>query len=96
MSRLSDVQPERRHSDRPRRSEARGHRAHVFALPTRSRRAAGTGRHTGDNPPELVADIHTLDGPDADRLALQQARVIREVTAWLAHETTAHSPDRAA
>lgn len=93
---MNGAQPERRRPERPARSEPHAHRAEVIALPTRGRRAAGTGRHTGDDPPELVADIHTLDGPDADRLALQQARVIREVTAWLAHNTIAHTPDRAA
>lgn len=93
---MSGAQSEPSRPERPPRSEPHAHRAEVIALPTRGRRAARTGRHIGDDPPELVADIHTLDGPDADRLALQQARVIREVTAWLVHNTTADAPDRAA
>lgn len=76
---------EPRRPERSARTEPHAHRAEVTAFPSRRRRAAGTGRHTRDDPPELVADIHTHDGADADRLALQQARAIREVTEWLAH-----------
>lgn len=86
----------RRRPERPARSEPHAHGAEVTALPTRRRRAAGTGRHAGDDPPALVADIRTLDGPDADRLALQQARVIKEVTAWLADNAPGDAPGRAA
>ncbi|MHA6631147.1 hypothetical protein ACU61A_37415 [Pseudonocardia sichuanensis] len=86
----------RRRPERPARSEPHAQRAEVTALLTRRRRAAGTGRHAGDDPPALVADIHTLDGPDADRLALQQARVIKEVIAWLAYIAPRDAPDRAA
>ncbi len=93
---MNGAQPECRRPERPPLPEPPAHRAEVIAHPTRRRRAAGTGRHTGDDPAELVADIHRLDGPDADRLALQQARVIKEVTEWLVHNVPGHAPDRAA
>ncbi len=93
---MNGAQPESRRQERPAPPEPHAPRAEVIALPTRRRRAARTGRHIGDDPPELVADIHTLDGPDADRLLVQQARVIREVTAWMAHKAPEHTADRAA
>jgi hypothetical protein len=39
--------------------------------------------------PEVVFDIQLLDGLDGEALAHQQARVLREVTAWLAQNSSA-------
>lgn len=37
----------------------------------------------------MVFDVTLLDGPDGDALAHQQARVLKEVTAWLAQNSSA-------
>jgi hypothetical protein len=36
------------------------------------------------DPPEMVCEIHIVDGPDGERLARQQAEALWEVTQWLA------------
>jgi hypothetical protein len=61
-----------------------------------ARQASTVERRTSDEPPEIVPEIHSLHGLDGERLALQQARVITEVTEWLSHNRTEPGVDRAA
>ncbi|TDV41312.1 hypothetical protein CLV71_1202 [Actinophytocola oryzae] len=37
----------------------------------------------------MVFDVQLLDGPEGEALAQQQARVLREVTEWLAQNSSA-------
>jgi hypothetical protein len=46
--------------------------------------------------PDLVFEIHTAKGINADRLAIEQARVLWEVMQWLAQKNSASGQDRAA
>jgi hypothetical protein len=55
-----------------------------------------TGRLEPVPDPELVFDIQTIDGPDGQRLAEQQARVMREVIEWLARTRSERGRDNAA
>lgn len=80
-SQQHDSQPER---PSPGSGEGSGR---VVALSSRRKRVTATGRREPGEPPELVADIHTLEGPESERLALQQARVVGEVITWLTHTT---------
>ncbi len=84
----------RRPHDPPRQISGE-HHLQIASLPTR-RRSAAHGRHRDEDPPELVGEIHTLEGPDAERVALQQARVFREVTAWMARTPSSQERERAA
>ncbi|MGH3568814.1 MAG: hypothetical protein ACRDRH_22865 [Pseudonocardia sp.] len=68
----------------------------VVAFSSRRERVTATGCHEPGEPPELVAEIHTVEGPESERLALQQARVLGEVTTWLAHKTGSQERGRAA
>ncbi|WP_040925793.1 hypothetical protein [Saccharomonospora marina] len=60
------------------------------------RRDDATGRLAPDEPPELVAEIRTVEGIEAQRLAAEQARVLWEVTQWQARNKSAHGLDDAA
>lgn len=53
------------------------------------RRRTTTAQQFESETPEVVFDIQLLDGPDGQALALQQARVLREVTEWLAQNSSA-------
>lgn len=59
----------------------RGSRA-IRSVP--ASRGGGDPRTTVGEPPELVEEIILADGVTAEHLALQQARVLGEVFAWLA------------
>ena len=43
-----------------------------------------------DEPPEAVFEIQVADGAEGERLAHLQARVLWEVTAWLARNKSEH------
>jgi hypothetical protein len=60
------------------------------------RRDDSTGRLTPDEPPELVVEIRTLEGIEAQRLAAEQARVLWEVTQWQARNRSARGLGNAA
>jgi hypothetical protein len=53
------------------------------------RRRTKTDQQFEHDAPDVVFDIQLLDGPDGQALALQQARVLREVTEWLAQNSSA-------
>lgn len=77
----------RKHDDGRRRPPGRDD-------PARPSSAAGRRRTTTapqfePEAPEVVFDIQLLDGPDGEALAKQQARVLREVTEWLAQNSSA-------
>jgi hypothetical protein len=55
----------------------------------RRRRATSAQKKFEAEAPEVVFDIQFLDGPDGEALAHQQARVLREVTEWLAQNSSA-------
>ena len=58
--------------------------------PAVGRRRRATSAHKFESEaPEVVFDTQFLDGPDGEALAHQQARVLREVTAWLARNSSA-------
>ncbi|WP_133907688.1 hypothetical protein [Actinophytocola oryzae] len=62
--------------------------------PTRPSSAAGrrrkrTAEQFEPEAPEVVFDVQLLDGPEGEALAQQQARVLREVTEWLAQNSSA-------
>lgn len=65
------------------------HRGPGNSAPSVKRRAA---RLAEDEPPELVVEICIVDGPEGERLAQQQARVLWEVTEWLARNNSEHGP----
>lgn len=69
-------------------------------VPTPARDAAQCGRRhrrfADAEPPELVADIQLLHGPDGEHLVRQQVRVLWEVTEWLAHHNSPSGQQRAA
>lgn len=72
----------RRHP--PRRRDQSGPR---HPAPTR-RRSTKTGQQFDADAPEVVFDVQLLDGPEGEALAHQQARVLREVTEWLARNSS--------
>jgi len=58
-------------------------------------REQGTGRLAPADDPDVVVEVHLADGVDGRRLRAQQARVLREVTAWLAQNSSSagrHKP----
>lgn len=61
-----------------------------------TRRDETTGRWEPNEPPRLVVAIRTVDGDDAQRLAAEQARVIREVMEWQLQNRSARGRDNAA
>lgn len=60
------------------------------------RRDEVTGRLEPVPDPEMVFDIQTVDGPEGQRLAEQQTRVMREVIEWLARNKSRRGHDNAA
>ena len=54
------------------------------------------GRLVDIDPLEVVGDIVELAGPDGERLAQQQARVLWEVTQWVAQNRSAPGQPTAA
>jgi hypothetical protein len=61
-------------------------RAHPSS--SRRRRASGAGQQAGAEAPDVVFEVRLLDGPEGEALAPQQARVLREVTEWLARNSS--------
>ncbi|WNV90181.1 hypothetical protein [Umezawaea sp. Da 62-37] len=53
------------------------------------RRRTTTEQQFEHEAPDVVFDIQILHGPDGEALAHQQARVLREVTEWLAQNSSA-------
>jgi hypothetical protein len=56
----------------------------------------GTRRFAPPDPPDLVAEIRVVDGPDGELVARQQARVLWEITEWLAQNRSEPGQARAA
>ena len=46
--------------------------------------------------PDVVFDVQIIDGPEGQRLAEQQTRVMREVIEWLARNKSKPGHDNAA
>lgn len=61
----------------------------------RRQRHAASGRHADAEVPELVGEIRILDGADGERLALQQARVLWEVSQWWVQNNSKPGPEHA-
>jgi hypothetical protein len=62
----------------------------------RLRRNECSGRLVPDEPPEMVFEIQIAEGAEAERLRLEQARVLWEVMEWVAQRRSAHGQDHAA
>jgi hypothetical protein len=62
--------------------------------PRRQRRGA-SGRHADAEVTEVVGEIRILDGADGERLALQQARVLWEVSQWWVQNNSKPGPGHA-
>lgn len=62
----------------------------------RLRRHEHSDRLVPDEPPEMVFEVQIAEGAEAERLRLEQARVLWEVTEWVAQRRSAHGQDRAA
>ena len=77
------------HNTRRRRPPGRTDARRPQSSSASRRRNAKTGQRAETEAPEVVFDITLLDGPDGEALAHQQARVLREVTAWLAQNSSA-------
>jgi hypothetical protein len=60
------------------------------------RRDEMTGRLKPAPDPDVVFDIETIDGPDGEHMAEQQARVMKEVIEWLARNRFERGHDNAA
>lgn len=59
--------------------------------------ASRTGQlFTDPDPPELLGEVRLVRGVDGERLARQQARVLWEVTEWLARNECANGQEQAA
>lgn len=82
MNRIRHGDPRTHPPSRPLRGLGR-HRGSVNLAPLRQRRSV-SGRYLDAEPTEVVLEIRTLDGEEGERLARQQARVLWEVTEWLA------------
>ncbi|MGH3779243.1 MAG: hypothetical protein ACRDRO_01085 [Pseudonocardiaceae bacterium] len=85
--------PHQRTPRRPLR-DLRTRRGPANSTPARHRRAA-SGHHADADVPEVVGEFRILDGADGERLALQQARVLREVTEWWVQNNSKRGPGRA-
>ncbi len=60
-------------------------------------RDINSGLYLTDQPVEMAFEIRTATGVEAQRLRLAQARVLREVIAWVTAQTPSeHGRDRAA
>lgn len=60
------------------------------------RRDDATGQLAPQEPPELLVEIRTVHGADAERLAAEQARVLWEVIEWQARTRFERGQDNAA
>ena len=54
------------------------------------------GRLRADDAPEMVFEIRVADAAEAERLRLEQARVLWEVTQWVAQRHSETGQGRAA
>jgi len=54
------------------------------------------GQFDPATPPEMIFEIHVVTGAEAERLQLEQARVLWEVTRWVAQKHSETGQDRAA
>lgn len=63
---------------------------------TSAHRDQASGRLRSDDEPDMVFEIRVADGSEAERLRLEQAQALWEVTAWLAQNSSASGRDRAA
>jgi hypothetical protein len=59
-------------------------------------RDQSSGRLHPDDAPEMVFEIRVADDAEAERLRLEQARVLWEVTQWVAQRHSETGQDRAA
>lgn len=89
---MTGAQPSDSDQRAPRRPP-RGPRARpaLPSAPPRQRRAA-SGRHAEAEAPEVVGEIRILDGAQGERLALQQARVLWEVSQWWVQNNSKPGP----
>lgn len=55
-----------------------------------------SGQFTHDAPIELVAQIRTVDGPEAQAVAERQARVLWEITQWQVQNASEPGQEKAA
>ena len=52
--------------------------------PEADRRDEHSGLLLPKEPPQMQFEVHILDGPEGEHLAMEQARVMREVLEWVA------------
>lgn len=62
----------------------------------RHRRNERSGHLVPDDPPETVFELRVAEGAEAELLKLEQARVLWEVTEWVAQRRSGLGQDRAA
>lgn len=62
----------------------------------KARRRTRLGPFQPDEAPEMSFEIRSVEGTEAERLELEQARVIREVVEWLAQRRSVNGQDNAA
>ncbi|PWK89486.1 hypothetical protein C8D88_102760 [Lentzea atacamensis] len=55
-----------------------------------------SGHFSPDEVPEMFFEIRLADDAEAEQLRLEQARVLREVTEWVARKRSENGQDRAA
>lgn len=77
----------RKHDDGHRRPPGRNDAPRPSS--TAGRRRTTTAPQFEHEAPNVVFDIQLLDGPDGEALAHKQARVLKEVTEWLAQNSSA-------
>lgn len=54
-----------------------------------------SGRLSPDDAPEMVFEIRVAEDAEAERLRLEQAQVLWEVTTWVAQKRSESGQDRA-
>ncbi|HEX7658728.1 MAG TPA: hypothetical protein VF444_04545 [Pseudonocardiaceae bacterium] len=86
---MSARKHDERSSPRPPRGPAAGRGEPADTAPPRVGRTT-SGWRVEDEPPEAVFEIQVADGAEGERLAHLQARVLWEVTAWLARNKSEH------
>lgn len=59
-------------------------------------RGQSSGWQNSDDAPEMVFEIRVAQGADVERLGLEQARVMWEVTQWVAQRHSESGQDHAA
>ncbi|SFP42460.1 hypothetical protein SAMN05421810_102544 [Amycolatopsis arida] len=62
----------------------------------RLRRNERSGRLVPDEPPDVVFEVRIAEGAEAERLRVEQARVLWEVMEWVAQRRSMHGQDHAA